>query len=159
MSTRKGYSSGKCQFCRQSFAKKEMEAHLDLCKKRKSVLKGQIKKADPQKAGVFRILAEGYYKPDYWLYFDIRADATLFDLDRFLRDIWLECCGHLSAFMVRKKTYLYQLIEEPHMFGQRPEEHSMDFELKDVLQPNLKFMHDYDFGTTTRLGLKVLIIF
>ncbi len=33
MSTRKGYSSGKCQFCKQAFAKKEMEAHPDSCGK------------------------------------------------------------------------------------------------------------------------------
>ena len=147
MSTRKGYSSGKCQFCKQPFSKTEMVAHLDSCKKIKST---------PPKTGVFRILAEGYYRPEYWLYFDIRADETLFELDRFLRDIWLECCGHLSSFTIEKKTYLYQLIEEPDMFGPRREEYSMDFELKDVLRPKLKFMHDYDFGTTTRLGLKVL---
>lgn len=147
MSARKGFSSGKCLFCKQTFAKKEMEAHLDSCKKIKAV---------PPGAKVFRILAEGLYEPDYWLYFDIRADATLFELDRFLRDIWLECCGHLSAFTIGKKTYLYQLIEEPHLWGPKPEEYSMDFELKDVLRPELRFMHDYDFGTTTRLGLKVL---
>ena len=147
MNTRKVYSSGKCQFCKQSFAKKEMEAHLDSCKKMKSAI---------PKTGVFRILAEGYYRPEYWLYFDIRADATLFEMDRFLRDIWLECCGHLSSFTVGKKIYLYQLIEEPQLLSPKYEEYSMDFELKDVLSSKLKFMHDYDFGTTTRLGLKVL---
>jgi hypothetical protein len=156
MSTRKGYSSGKCQFCKQAFAKKEMAAHLESCEQVKHILRGQVKKAIPRKAGVFRILVEGYYEPDYWIHFDIRADATLFELDRFLRDIWLECCGHLSAFTIGKKTYLYQFIEEPHLWGPRPEEYGMDFELNDVLRPNLKFMHDYDFGTTTRLGLKVL---
>ena len=147
MSTGKDRSTGKCLFCKQSFEKKAMAAHLDSCKKIESA---------PPKTGVFRILAEGYYKPEYWLYFDIRADATLIEMDQFLRDIWLECCGHLSAFMIGKKNYLYQLIEEPQLLRPKYEEYSMDFELKDVLRPKLKFIHDYDFGTTTRLGLKVL---
>jgi hypothetical protein len=156
ISTGKGNFPGKCQFCKQAFAKREMETHLDSCDQKKHVLKDRIEKAVPHKDGVFRILAEGFYKPDYWLYFDIRADATLFELDRFLRNIWLECCGHLSAFTIGKKTYLYQLVEQPHLWGPKPEEYGMDVELKDVLRPKLKFMHDYDFGTTTRLGLKVL---
>ena len=34
------------------------------------------------------------------------ADATLADLDRFLRDIWLECCGHMSQFTIGKARYI-----------------------------------------------------
>ena len=147
MSTRKSHSPGKCQFCKQAYTKKAMAAHLDSCKKMKSA---------PPKTGVFRILAEGNYRPEYWLYFDIRADATLFEMDQFLRNIWLECCGHLSSFTVGKKVYLYHLIEEPQLLSSKYEEYSMDFELKDVLRPKMKLMHDYDFGTTTRLGIEVL---
>jgi len=33
------------------------------------------------------------------------ARATLTDLDGFLRDIWLECCGHLSAFDIGTVRY------------------------------------------------------
>ncbi|MFQ6038944.1 MAG: SEC-C domain-containing protein, partial [Candidatus Aminicenantales bacterium] len=122
----------------------------------KPPLTSQPKKPVPHKAGIFHILAEGYGNPDYWLHFDIRADATLHDLDRFLRDIWLECCGHLSAFTIEEKTYLYRLIKEPSLLGPEREEYDMAFELKDVLRPKLQFLHDYDFGTTTRLRLKVL---
>jgi len=30
----------------------------------------------------------------------VKDNAALSDLDSFLRDIWLECCGHLSAFEI-----------------------------------------------------------
>lgn len=41
----------------------------------------------------------------YWLYLEMPARATLTDLDGFLRDIWLECCGHLSAFDIGTVRY------------------------------------------------------
>jgi hypothetical protein len=34
-----------------------------------------------------------------------KADAILSRLDHFLRDIWLECCGHLSAFRIDQTIY------------------------------------------------------
>jgi len=156
MNKRKFSSAGKCHFCKQTFGKKEMAAHLEVCELRKPALKSKPKKAVPEKTGVFYILAEGYYQQEYWLHFDIRAEATLRGLDRFLRDIWLECCGHLSAFTIEEKIYHYHLPEEPSLLGPQLEEYDMDFALKDVLQPKLKFLHDYDFGTTTRLRLEVL---
>jgi hypothetical protein len=56
-------------------------------------------------------------------------------IDGFLRDIWLECCGHLSEFRNNKiKVKKKALVE-------------------DVFQPKVKIYHDYDFGTTTRVFL------
>lgn len=156
MNTGKDSSTGKCQFCKQTFTRKEIAGHLESCELRKPFLQEQIEKSRPQKAGIFHLLVEGHDQTDYWLYLDVRADSTFRDLDHFLRDIWLECCGHLSAFTIEEKIYLSQLFEEPAVWGPRPEEYDMEFELKDVLRPRLKFLHDYDFGTTTRLGLKVL---
>lgn len=33
----------------------------------------------------------------------IRNFRLLDDLDQFIRDIWVECCGHLSAFYIEGK--------------------------------------------------------
>ncbi|GHV12564.1 hypothetical protein FACS189491_05810 [Spirochaetia bacterium] len=38
------------------------------------------------------------YQKEYWLLLDIALNATLEDFDDFLRQIWLECCGHMSGF-------------------------------------------------------------
>ena len=36
----------------------------------------------------------------FWLDLVATREATLRDIDRLLRRIWLECCGHLSQFYV-----------------------------------------------------------
>ena len=156
MSTSKILYPGKCQFCKGTFSKRVMAGHHESCEARKKATPKRGIKARPQKTGIFHILVQDYGRSVYWLYIDIRADATLHDLDLFLRDIWLECCGHQSAFMIEKATYFSQSPEAPPLSESGRKEYDMDFALKEVLRPNLKFTHDYDFGTTTTLELKVL---
>jgi hypothetical protein len=118
------------------------------------------------------------------MHIEIPATATLLELDQFLRDIWLECCGHLSRFTIDEQEYDYYLDEDDTygyrafgtqmveqfkqaMGGDPPEElfkhwfrppprHMSDIKLADVLKPGMKFYHEYDFGTTTDLTIKVL---
>ena len=35
----------------------------------------------------------------------MRCDVTLRELDKFLRSAWLECCGHLSHFLIDDVIY------------------------------------------------------
>lgn len=110
-------------------------------------------------AKVLHLLVEGQGLPEYWMHLDVRADAPLKALDDFLRDTWLECCGHLSAFRIRGNTYeldaLEELLEDVDEGGEEPTLR-MDVPLGDVLRPGMSFSHEYDFGTTTELKLKVL---
>ncbi len=77
--------------------------------------------------------------PRYWIYVEARADATLQQVDSLLREVWLEFCGHMSAFRVGSA--------EP----------SMRDKVGQVFRPKgLRFRHDYDFGTTTVLNGQVL---
>jgi hypothetical protein len=80
----------------------------------------------------------------------VSTSATLRDLDRFLRGIWLECCGHLSEFKIMGRSYMSTTD-----FGWG-DEHDMNFELGQLLSPGLKFDYQYDFGTTTPLELRVV---
>jgi hypothetical protein len=41
---------------------------------------------------------EGAYDKEYWLYVDAPKKDALEELDDFLRQIWMECCGHMSVF-------------------------------------------------------------
>lgn len=76
---------------------------------------------------------EGAYDKNYWLYVDIPVDKTLNALDKFLRKIWLECCGHMSEFQgVGKGTRVGKLRE------------------------GSQFLHLYDFGSTTETLITVL---
>jgi len=40
------------------------------------------------------------YNKDFWLDLEMTGSASLDKLDKYLRAIWLECCGHLSKFTI-----------------------------------------------------------
>jgi hypothetical protein len=139
-------SQGKCNLCGKTFGKAAMTRHLDKCKQEHSA------RAAGQKR-VFHLQAEGRGRPEYWMHIEIPADASLKTLDSFLRETWLECCGHLSAFSVAGQTY--DVDPEPDSWsGRKPK--SMSAKLGDVLAPGMKLEYEYDFGSTTELALKVV---
>ncbi|MBI4769175.1 MAG: hypothetical protein HY784_01865, partial [Chloroflexi bacterium] len=69
-----------------------------------------------------------------------------------------ECCGHLSAFTIDGVSYEMDTggIDGmwSDMFGGAPPQ-SMEVRLDRVLQPGMEFFHEYDFGSTTYLKLRV----
>ena len=136
---KKEVSEGKCYLCDGTFSKRAMTKHLLGCKK------GLDASSEGKKKKIFHLLVEGGYKNKYWLHLELPADAKLKDLDGFLRDIWLECCGHLSMFTIEEKRY-----------GDADRAKSMNIKVGEILKPEMKFYHEYDFGTTTTLTLKVL---
>jgi hypothetical protein len=142
MAKKRTTSKGTCSLCGGVFDKAAMTRHLKSC---------QQKHASPQegkKTLTFHLLVEGRYQPDYWMHIEIPAGATLDVLDQFLRDIWLECCGHLSEFEIDGTRYTV----EPMDLDDEP----MNVKLKDVLTQGTTFLHAYDFGSTTHLKLKVV---
>ncbi|HYU76674.1 MAG TPA: hypothetical protein VEL31_28735, partial [Ktedonobacteraceae bacterium] len=105
-----------------------------------------------QKGKGFLLLVEGYRMPEYWMYLEAPAQATLGDLDKLLRNTWLECCGHLSAFEIAGVSYS---SDAEMASGWGSGDKSMKIKLDKALEPGMKFSHEYDFGTTTELSLKV----
>ena len=104
---------------------------------------------------LWQLRIEDAYSAPYWLDVELKASATLADLDTFLREAWLECCGHLSAFDIGQERYGGSHgLEAPGGFFDLGEK-SMSVKVGDVLAPSLKFTHEYDFGSTTELTLKV----
>jgi hypothetical protein len=89
-----------------------MSQHLKYCKQRAPVIAAEEAKAakskNAQKTKLFHIVVEGRYNPQYWMHLEVPDIDTFDDLDQFLRDIWLECCGHLSEFRVGNKSYSSQ---------------------------------------------------
>jgi hypothetical protein len=103
-----------------------------------------------RKKNTFHIVGEGAHHSEYWMHLEANADATLEDLDSFLRDTWLECCGHMSAFTIQKTRYIAGSgIDSMWVdIGFKPGgEKDMNIALSKVLAPKLKFYHEYDFGT------------
>jgi hypothetical protein len=145
----KQVSMGKCNLCGGAFNKAAMAKHLKSCSQAKADAAASERRPSRQKAKTFHLVVQGRYLPDYWMHLEVPADATLEILDGFLRRTWLECCGHMSAFTIEDKTYSVAPMGEL-------DDESMDATLGDVLRPGMKFYHEYDFGTTTHLALKVV---
>lgn len=89
---------------------------------------------------------------DYWLIVETSEDTTLKELDKFIRDIWVECCGHLSAFMI--KGIQYESYPNADKFWGMPSK-NMNYRLKDVVKVGDSILYEYDFGSTTELILKI----
>lgn len=123
-------ATGTCTLCGHQTTKGAMSRHLDACLARHEPDSGPIQKW-------LRLRVEG--GGPYWLDLEAHANATLSDLDGFLRSTWLECCGHMSAFLAP---------------GGRAE-HSMHKTLLAVFaQRGDEVGYEYDFGSTTALRLR-----
>src|SRR5712691_1976627 len=146
-------SQGTCFLCKGTFGRMAMSRHLAKCVATHGEPQQALAKEKRRTPRVFHLLVEGGRDPKYWLHLEVPATATLHDLDGFLRHIWLECCGHLSMFMIGKTRYCVQLFGDQPDFDTGFDERDMNVELGKVLHPGLKFSYEYDFGSTTALTL------
>lgn len=136
-------TKGECAICKSEVTKSRgANTHLYLCEK-------DLKVAESSKGNFFYIRIEGMNK-DYWLDVMVNKSAKLSDLDKFLRDIWLECCGHLSAFGINGTRY------ESEMEDTDWDAKSMNTRLDHVLAISSSADYEYDFGSTTDLSIKVI---
>ena len=120
-------TKGNCYICGKELGKTAMKNHI---------LKLHSSMDSGQECVLLKI--EGAYDKDYWLVVDVPLTASLMTLDRFLRDIWLECCGHLSAFSGKG----HQEIGKSRKFS--------------TFAPGEQFLHEYDFGSTTETLITVI---
>lgn len=141
-------SIGKCSLCGGTFGKAAMAKHLKSCKQREGISETSSGSRKLRKIKSFHVVVEGRYLPEYWMHLEVPANAKLEVLDAFLRQIWLECCGHMSAFTVEGQRYSVAPMADF-------DEKGMGIKLSDILYPRMKFYYEYDFGSTTELKLKV----
>jgi len=119
-------SEGKCLYCGQLCDKRSISKHLE---KHLAELSAKTEGEE-----VMHLRVEGGL---HFLQLLMPASAPLKSLDQFLRDIWLECCGHLSAF--RLSGYVQV---------------GMQRKVGDVFRSVEKLNYEYDFGSTTELVVK-----
>ncbi|MGR3318033.1 MAG: IS1096 element passenger TnpR family protein [Candidatus Anammoxibacter sp.] len=139
----KQQSQGKCLLCNSMFGKSGITKHL------KSCIQNSVNHEKTNNKKFFHIMVEGEERPEYWVHIKASANAKLNDLDGFLRNMWLECCGHMSAFEIQGIRYSSSPMGEY-------DEKSMSIKLGDALNSNTKIYYEYDFGSTTALTLKVV---
>jgi hypothetical protein len=124
-----------------------MYHHLRACDAREAAIE-EANAQDAPKTRIFHLVVKG--SDVHWLHVEVSANASLQDLDEFLRDTWVECCGHLSQFTINDVNYT---VSPDYTWF--PEDRHMDVELGEVLYPKLEFSYEYDFGSTTYLELRV----
>ena len=139
---------GKCNFCGESFSGSAMGRHLGVCKSRKRVeMEISPSVSNEELLDIEVKGTNGFFT--YWLYLEVNSNRTLKDIDILLKKIWVECCGHLSQFVINGVNYAAY-------HGSSMGDKSMKAKLGDVLNEREVFVYEYDFGTTTTLNLKVI---
>ncbi|GEM_PF-203016 len=147
LKVKKEIPKGACCLCGKTYTGAGMTRHLRSC------LSKDVSTKPPggnslEKTKTFHLVISGAYLSEYWMHLEVPARATLNDLDKFLRRIWLECCGHMSAYTIEGTTYSSGPIKE---YGDK----SMYAKLGNVLSAGMTFHYEYDFGSTTRLVIRV----
>lgn len=141
---RKPQLKGNCQLCGKGYAKAGMGRHLVSCMKDSA-----SSFADKRKLRNKYLICA--FQNPYWLYAEFCGTDKLFTLDRFLRNIWLECCGHLSSFEMNGRLYEENPSADP--WGGSAE--SMNKSLSSLLTLGDILKYQYDFGSTTYLNIRV----
>ena len=130
-------SKGTCTFCDSDYAKGGMVRHLRACAEREAA----IDATDEAPETMYHLRAEDEWGRPFWLDLEMRGSATLEDLDHYLRQIWLECCGHLSQFSVGGWGG-----------NEIPKSRSVD----EVFDDDTELTHIYDFGTESRTLIRTM---
>ena len=127
---------GICSYCGEEVAKQSIGKHLEKCAKRQAVIDTATGKSE----ALFYLRAESAGLKAFFLDLEVRGSATLDDLDRYLRAIWLECCGHLSEFA-------YEAWRDTISSSRKVES---------VFKNHKEITHLYDMGSTSETTLRVM---
>ncbi|MBN1167848.1 MAG: hypothetical protein JXA44_12070 [Methanospirillaceae archaeon] len=130
-------SPGTCFICKKKVTGDTIEDHLPEC----------IPSANwphhKESGYLIRIMDRDNRR--FWLILLASPDATLADLDHLIRDVWVECCDHLSSFSIGICS-----------FSSHREDEGMNIYIRDVLLPGEDGTYRYDYGSPTRLRISIL---
>lgn len=134
----KSKNIGTCFLCNEAIDHRSIVKHLDQCLEKKE----ERKTSSSQNENIF--LLKIFSGKPFWLYVEVNGSATLDQLDSFLRNTWLECCGHMSEFNISGNTYS----------GNK----AMKKTVQTLVDVGTEFDYEYDFGSTTELSGKVMSV-
>ncbi len=113
-------TKGQCKYCKKEYAQTGITRHLQSCKERQKVIKQEIAQSK-RLVPIYHLRIQGTHLPFYWLNVEIAGKSTLAELDQFLRDIWVECCGHLSAFQIKDQNYMSHAFDDVIPYAEKDE--------------------------------------
>lgn len=122
-----------CRLCGSNFTRKGMTRHLKSC-----IPKNLGTVSNKRAQHLIHLHVQDTFNADYFLHILLAEEAPLGDVDAFFRQVWLECCGHMSAFS----------------FERYGDEIDMAYAVGPVFESGRKVTYQYDFGSTTELSVK-----
>ncbi len=144
---------GNCQFCGKAYTRWGMTRHLGTCAQRASAIES-VAKGSGKRQKIFHLLIKDVWTSDYWLHLEIAGQATLDQLDHYLRAIWLECCGHLSHFLINEIYYDRQTEIDWAIVETR----RMSARIADAFELGTEAEYKYDFGTPSKLLISAIAV-
>ena len=114
--------------------------HLETCPQRGEAI-GTVGQGTGKEQALYHLQVQDAWGGDFWLHLEMNGSATLQDLDRYLRAIWLECCDHLSQFSIG---------------GWSGREIAKRRRAEEVFEPGLELTHIYDFGTSSKTLIRAV---
>ncbi|MCD6390096.1 MAG: hypothetical protein J7L69_11850 [Desulfobulbaceae bacterium] len=127
----------KCLLCGSEYSARGIGKHLGSC-----LLKSLSNGNNDATESYFHVVVQAKYDKGYFLHLLISSDTTLENLDKFLRNIWLECCFHESKF----SRNLPKGEWEPQL--------AKSNSIKEVASIGGPLRYLYDFGSTTELVIR-----
>jgi hypothetical protein len=138
--TRSPESRGTCCFCGERIVKRSVSKHLAKCLKRLESIHAADASARPQET-IWHLRVQDAFSKDFWLDLEMTGTASLEQLDKYLRAIWLECCGHLSEYTIG---------------GWGGTKIGKARKANSVFEAGLVLRHLYDFGTTSETDIRIV---
>ena len=132
---------GTCTKCGEIISTYQIRSHINRC-----ILNSS--NGNQNRSFILKIVDEDVHR--YWMFVKMSETATLDDLDDILRDVWLECCGHLSMFKIANIKY-----EQSTDFNKEYGTKNSNIQVNKILIKDMKFNYTYDLGSETTLGITV----
>lgn len=85
---RKQQSRGTCGFGGRELTKGGLSKHLNSCQQRQEAIESVTSKTKSRQ-NLIHLQVQDSWLSDFWLHLEMKDNATLKDLDRYLRAIWL----------------------------------------------------------------------
>lgn len=140
-----------CKICNQKFTERGLKKHIIKCIPT-TIYNGIYMRLYGEKK--IKVNDETIIKK-YWVYIVVPLDYTLHKLDSVIRNIWVECCNHLSEFIVSKDNKINIYIYSNH--EQEDKDINQQINLLDVIK-NKELVYHYDFDNTTKINIEILDI-
>ena len=140
-------SEGQCLFCQKMVSKSDITKHLN-----EHLL--EMQNTSKVAAHAFHLQIVPFRirgLKSYFINVLVDGDAPLKELDGFLRNIWLECCGHMSSFRLKGKEYDDNWDDVRADIGEKKSQ-----KISKIFEEGMVLDYEYDFGSSTELQIEVV---